>query len=296
MGNDKRQRHKVGHQVRRAEQAAAERRQRKVRNGRIAGVTGVVAAVVLVLALVAGGCGKSSNKTSADSGSTPQRSTTDSGTVSSGFAYGSEACPALDGSSPHKIDFGKTGPKDCLDPGKTYTATFTTSAGTVTVDLDTAKTPGTANNFVFLTRWHYYDNTKIFRASPSIDILQGGSPHTQTNSDPGPGYTISDEPKFTTDAQGQLHGPYQYQPGDLVMARSPGPNSASAQFFFVTGPNGSNLNSQGSYVVFGHVTSGLDILQKILDTSTPSTDPNALPGDAAPNPPVTISKVVITEK
>lgn len=291
MGNDKRERHKVGHQIRRAEQAAEHHRRRRARNGRIAGIVGAVAALVLVLALVAGGCGKSSKK-SADT--TPTTAGTPTGT--GGFAYGDNACPAPDGSSQRKVDFGNSPPKDCLDAGKTYTVGFTTSAGTVTVDLDTTKTPGTANNFVFLTRWHYYDNTKIFRASPSIDILQGGSPHTQTNADPGPGYTIPDEPKFTTDASGQLHGPYQYQPGDLVMARTSGPDSASAQFFFVTGPNASGLNSQGTYVVFGHVTSGLDILQKILQSATPTTDPNALPGDAVPNPPVTIEKVTITEK
>jgi peptidyl-prolyl cis-trans isomerase B (cyclophilin B) len=291
VGNDKRERHKAGHQIRRAEQAAATRRQRRTRTGRIAGIGGVVAAVVLVLALVAGGCGNGSKSTTDKS--SPATATT--AAPSGAFTYGDNACPAPDDSSPRKVDFGNSPPKNCLDPGKTYTATFTTSAGTVTVDLDTTKTPGTANNFVFLSRWHYYDNTKIFRASPSIDILQGGSPHTQTNADPGPGYEIPDEPKFTTGAQG-LHGPYTYQPGDLVMARTSAPDSASAQFFFVTGPNGSQLNSQGTYVVFGHVTSGLDILQKILGTSTPSTDPNALPGDAVPNPPVTIEKVAITEK
>jgi cyclophilin family peptidyl-prolyl cis-trans isomerase len=289
VGNDKRERHKVGHQIRRAEQAASIRRQRRTRNGRVAGVVGVVAAVVVVLALVAGGCGNGST-------STADKSSPTTGAANGGsFTYGDNACPAPDGSSPRKVDFGNSPPKDCLDAGKAYTATFTTSAGTVTVDLDTAKTPGTANNFVFLSRWHYYDNTKIFRASPSIDILQGGSPHTQTNADPGPGYEIPDEPEFTNGAQG-LHGPYTYQPGDLVMARTSAPNSASAQFFFVTGPNGSQLDAQGTYVVFGHVTKGLDILQKILATSTPSTDPNALPGDATPNPPVTVEKVTITEK
>ena len=50
----------------------------------------------------------------------------------------------------------------------------------------------TANNFIFLAGYHYYDGT-VFRTDTSIDIIQGGSPHTQGASDPGPGYTIKDE-------------------------------------------------------------------------------------------------------
>ena len=37
----------------------------------------------------------------------------------------------------------------------------------------------TANNFIVLARYHYYDGTSMFRTDTSIDIIQGGSPHTQ---------------------------------------------------------------------------------------------------------------------
>ena len=47
------------------------------------------------------------------------------------------------------------------------------------VALDTTKTPMTANNFIVLARYHYYDGTAMFRTDTSIDIIQGGSPHTQ---------------------------------------------------------------------------------------------------------------------
>ena len=81
-------------------------------------------------------------------------------------------------------------------------------------ELTASETPLTVNNFVTLARWGYYDDTLLFRTDPSIDIIQGGSPHTNDNRDPGPGYTIPDEPAFDVDPDtGNLTGPYRYQPG-----------------------------------------------------------------------------------
>ena len=139
------------------------------------------------------------------------------------------ACPAENGSSPRTIDFAGPQPM-CIDPGDTHVAIFDTSEGEIRVTLDTQNTPGTVNNFVTLARWGYYDGTTIHRTDPSIDIIQGGSPHTENAADPGPGYTILDEPQFEQDAAGNLTGPYRYVPGQLVMARSRGTNSGSAQY------------------------------------------------------------------
>jgi peptidyl-prolyl cis-trans isomerase B (cyclophilin B) len=169
----------------------------------------------------------------------------------------------------------------CLEPGAQYTATFTTNLGDIKVDLDTVNTPETANNFAVLSNYHYYDDTAIFRTDPSIEIIQGGSPTTNSASDPGPGYTITDEGSG-----------YTYQEGQLVMARSEGPDSAGAQFFFVAGPAASSLDAQGTYVVFGTVTEGLDIVKEIL--ASHEADPtNPLGG--APAEPVVIEKVTIEQ-
>jgi peptidyl-prolyl cis-trans isomerase B (cyclophilin B) len=149
------------------------------------------------------------------------------------------------------------------------------------VALDTERTPGTANNFVSLARSGYYDDTLLFRTDPSIGIIQGGSPSTDSPSDPGPGYTIPDE-----------GGSFTYVPGQLVMARSQGPDSAGAQFFFSVDEAVSALDGQGTYVVFGEVTEGLDILEQILASHEEQPD-NPLGG--APNPPVTVTSVTITE-
>jgi cyclophilin family peptidyl-prolyl cis-trans isomerase len=162
----------------------------------------------------------------------------------------------------------------------------------VKVTLDTTTTPGTTNNFVVLSRYHYYDGTKIFRAAAEIGIIQGGSPHNDTNADQGPGYDLPEEGFDYASLPGAeagqpTGGPYSYKAGDLVMARSSKPNGASAQFFFGASDAISNLDSQGVYVKFGASTEGLDVLKAILDS--------AGPGDAAPNPDVTINTVTITE-
>ena len=181
--------------------------------------------------------------------------------------------------------------RHCIDPAKTYTATFDTTAGTVEVILDTTATPSTANNFVVLARYHYYDDTTLFRIAQPIGIIQGGSPHTESADDPGPGYALPDEgfdyASLPQGPGGATGGPYTYAPGDLIMARAAGPNGASAQFFFGVNDNVSNLDAQGTYVKFGGATQGLDVLQKILASAPQDEGP--------PDPAVTINKVTITE-
>ncbi len=201
---------------------------------------------------------------------------------------GETPCPAEDGSSPRTTEFSQPPPM-CIDPAATYTATFETSKGDIVVDLDAASAPDTVNNFVVLARYHYYDGTALFRTAPSIDIIQGGAPHSNDGADIGPGYTIADE------GDG-----YSYQPGDLAMARTAQPDSASAQFFFSAGPNTANLDGppgnpdgsgRGTYVVFGSTVEGLDVLEEIIGLHVP--DP-ALAG-GGPGEAVIVERVVIEE-
>ena len=200
-------------------------------------------------------------------------------------------CPAADGSSPRTIDFDGPQPL-CIDPEAGYVAVFDTSEGEMRFDLTASETPLTVNNFVTLARWSYYDGTLLFRTDPSIDIIQGGSPHTNTAGDPGPGYTIPDEPAFDEDPDtGRLTGPYRYQPGQLVMARSAGRDAAGAQFFLTTGPNAALLDSQGVYVVFGNTDdAGLAVAESIIALHEPG---GSLGG--GPSRDVTVHSVTIEE-
>ena len=198
--------------------------------------------------------------------------------------HGIGECPPVEGVEVPVIDFTDA-PKLCIDPSRTYTATFTTDLGEFTVELDTKRTPITTNNFVTLARFGYFDGTDLFRTEASTGIIQGGSPHTQSNSDPGPGYTIPDEAlPFSAD---------DYGPGALAMARTSAPNSGSAQFFLLANEGGRYLGdpaqlgpSAGSYVVFGQTVSGLDVLVAIAELDD---------GTGVPSSPVAIQSVSITQ-
>jgi cyclophilin family peptidyl-prolyl cis-trans isomerase len=266
--SNKRARQRAGRATRMAELRSQQRRRR--RNRRTLPIVGVIVAVVAVIIVVTGLSGGGSNKDKASTASSTTVTTTIVSTTK---------CPNFDGSSTRTLSFS-TPPPNCLTAGKAYSATFYTNEGNVAVSFDTTKTPNTSNNFIVLALYHYYDQTRLFRTDTSIGIIQGGSPHTESAEDPGPGYTIKDEGSG-----------YTYAPGDLVMARGTGANSAAAQFFFCVTSACSNLNSQGTYVVFAHVTSGLPVLQKILGMNV--NENNGLGG--APSSPVTISKITVTE-
>jgi peptidyl-prolyl cis-trans isomerase B (cyclophilin B) len=186
-------------------------------------------------------------------------------------------CPPVEGVDEPVRTFDAP-PPDCIDPDKTYTAVFDTSEGEIRVDLDTANTPDTVNNFVVLSRYGYYDDTTIFRTDPSIGIIQGG------------GVDATDDPSYTIPDEGSG---YTYEPGQLVMARTDDPNSASAQWFFVARRAASALDAQGTYVVFGTTdAAGLEVVRSILDLHEAQPD-NPLGG--APSRPVTVNSVTIEE-
>jgi cyclophilin family peptidyl-prolyl cis-trans isomerase len=294
MGTEKRERQKANRAARIAAEEAAEakaRRIKTIRNVVLFGVGIIIVAVLLSLTA----CGSTSN--SDDKADQPTSTSTTDGSGEEAASepssvsrpteapeHGIGECPPVEGVEVPVIDFTDA-PKLCIDPSRTYTATFTTDLGEFTVELDTKRTPITTNNFVTLARFGYFDGTDLFRTEATTGIIQGGSPHTQSNSDPGPGYTIPDEAlPFSAD---------DYGPGTLAMARTSAPNSGSAQFFLLANEGGRYLGdpaqlgpSAGSYVVFGQTVSGLDVLVAIAELDD---------GTGRPSTPVTIQSVTITE-
>ena len=293
MPSDKRARQRAAREQKLVELQRKKKRQKTVRRG--ATLVALAGVIVLVVFLASSGGGKPSAPNSSTTSTTSSVPSTTSSTAPAGVppkappqtggTLKSWTCPKLDGSSPHILHFPSTQPPMCIDPAKTYTVTMTTTQGLITFVLDTKHTPKTADNFAVLALYHYYDGSSIDRIDTSIDILQGGSPSTQSIADPGPGYTIQDEGSG-----------FKYSAGDIVMARGSAPNSGSAQYFFVYGSLASQLDSQGTYVTFGHVTgNSLSVLQKIaaLYMPCPSSDQTCLGG--APRTVVLISKVTVTE-
>ena len=233
----------------------------------------VIVATLAVIALIVGltggfGGGGSSKKVSSTGASTT------AATAAKGASVGGDtACPKADGSSSRTTSFAKPPPM-CIDPNKTYTATMQTSqGGPITIALDPKKAPKTVNNFVVLAEYHYFDGLTFHRIVPDF-VIQGGDPKGDGTG--GPGYKFADE----------LPQAGQYKIGSLAMANS-GPNTNGSQFFIITGQQGVQLPPQ--YSLFGQVTAGMDVVNKIAALA----DPNATNG--APKEKVTMTSVTIQE-
>jgi peptidylprolyl isomerase len=177
--------------------------------------------------------------------------------------------PNADGSSEQRQQFPGEPPM-IIDVTKSYTATMATSEGDLVIELFPTLAPKTVNNFVFLARWHYFDDVVFHRIIPGF-VLQGGDP-TGTGTG-GPGYRFEDE----------LPKPGRYELGSLAMANA-GPNTNGSQFFVISGPDGVRLPPL--YALFGKVTKGLDVVATIDALGSASGRPTA---------PVIIKGVTITE-
>lgn len=159
-----------------------------------------------------------------------------------------------------------------LDMTKQYVATLKTGAGDIVVALNAKATPITVNNFVFLAKEKFYDNT-IFHRTIKDFMIQGGDPEGTGMG--GPGYKFDDE-KFTG----------EYTRGTIAMANA-GPNTNGSQFFIMH----EDYPLPPNYVIFGKVTEGLEVVDKI---ATAPTKPGG--EGSTPVAPVTVQTVEITEK
>lgn len=140
-----------------------------------------------------------------------------------------------------------TPPQMEIDPEKNYQATIHTDQGDIVMELFAEKTPTTVNNFVFLARNNFYDDT-IFHRVIADFMAQGGDP-TGTGRG-GPGYQFGDE--FHPDLKHD-------KPGVLSMANA-GPNTNGSQFFITHVPTPWLDNR---HTVFGEVIEGMDVLMAI---------------------------------
>jgi cyclophilin family peptidyl-prolyl cis-trans isomerase len=144
-------------------------------------------------------------------------------------------------------------PAMIIDPSKRYLARLKTSKGDITVELFADKAPRTVNNFVFLAREGFYDNTTFHRVIKDF-MIQGGDP-TGTGRG-GPGYRFEDE----------FHPDLKHDgPGVLSMANA-GPNTNGSQFFITRVPT---PWLDGKHSVFGRVIEGMDVVLAI-----PERDPS----------------------
>ena len=250
MGTSKRERQKKNREARR-EQVTRRQQQGKARKrGSQVGVV-VLLVVALVGFVFVTGNNSNTDVSETETESTQETVDTTQDTVAAQasipFEYGTSACPPIDGSAEQRREFTYSH-QLCIDPAKTYVATFDTTQGSFSVRLLSDRAPGTVNNFVSLARWKYFDGTKCHRVIEDF-VVQCGDP-TATGTG-GPGYSFADE----------LPQAGEYKIGSLAMANS-GPNTNGSQFFVITGNSGASLPP--SYSLFGEVVDGLDTAVKAM--------------------------------
>jgi cyclophilin family peptidyl-prolyl cis-trans isomerase len=266
--SEKRLRQREGRQARQEELRYAQQKSRQRRQYLFIGGGIAILALAFWFFALRGSGKKSSVATKSSTTSTAPSTTAAPATTPTTAANQSVAtiaapantgCPKLDGSSPHYTKFAAAPPM-CISAAKKYTITFQTDVGTITAQLDPAKAPKTVNSFVYLTGYHYFDGIVFHRVIPDF-VIQGGDP-TGTGSG-GPGYQFADE----------LPKAGEYKNGSLAMANS-GPNTNGSQFFIIDGSQGTALTP--NYSLFGQVTTGMDVVNKIIADGDSSGTPKVL--------------------
>ena len=243
-------------------------------------VFGVILAVFLILAAVIALPLVLGNE---DGTEPTNAATTPSGGQTGGLAAGQKlAAGCTEPPAP------QTKPKSFTDvpdkataAGKTWVATVKTNCGDLTFELDGTKAPQTVASFLHLAKEGYWAPSACHRlTTEGIFVLQCGDP-TGTGSG-GPGYTFGIE---NAPADGI------YPKGSLAMARTQDPNSNGGQFF-INYKKTQLPTEGGGYTIFGKVTKGLDIVEKIAAGGLVTPDPNG----GMPVNPISILSVSVTEK
>jgi cyclophilin family peptidyl-prolyl cis-trans isomerase len=152
-----------------------------------------------------------------------------------------------------------------------------TSAGEIDIRFFPDVAPNHVKNFIDLAEKGFYNGTKFHRVIPGF-MIQGGDPNTVSGA-PSTWGTGGSGKYVAAEFSSVLH-----KRGIVSMARSSDPNSASSQFFIMVAAYPS---LDGQYSVFGQVTKGMDIADKIVNAPTGPQD--------RPNDPTTIQKIVIRD-
>ena len=161
-------------------------------------------------------------------------------------------------------------PEMTIDPNKKYSVTIETTEGVITADLFPKDAPHHVNSFIFLAKEGFYDGVIFHRVIPGF-MIQGGDP-TGTGTG-GPGYQIKAE-----------FNKRKHVRGVLSAARSQHPDSAGSQFFLM---HQEAPHLDGQYTAYGQATSGLDVIDKIVNAPKGASD--------RPKNPASIKSIKVTE-
>lgn len=247
-------------------------------------VFGVILAVILVIAaviVVPRFIGSSNSPAPAAASTAPATTPASNPTSSGGLAAGQKlaggcTAPPANQTSPKQQS---TVPAKAGAAGKTFVATVKTTCGDLVFELDGTKAPQTVASFLNLAKTGYWAPSPCHRlTTEGIFVLQCGDPTGTGSGDPGYQFGIENAP-----ANGQ------YPRGTLAMARGQAPDTNGGQFF-ITYKETQLPTDTGGYTIFGKVTKGMDIVDKIAAGGLVTA------GQPTPVHPISILSVSVTEK
>jgi cyclophilin family peptidyl-prolyl cis-trans isomerase len=219
---------------------------------------------VLLIALA--GCSQNGDKAPAET--TDSATTTSSSTTASDTAAATGTVPVTSGASAAR--------EKPIGAYENKIAELHTTAGQINLRFFPEVAPNHVRNFIDLSESGFYAGTKFHRVIPGF-VIQGGDPNTKAG----------DPSTWGTGGSGKYIGAefnsIPHTRGILSMARSSDPDSASSQFFICV-DDARSLNN--AYTVFGEVTQGMDVVDKIVNAPTRGEQPID---------PVTITKVVVRD-
>lgn len=143
--------------------------------------------------------------------------------------------------------------------------------GEIDVELDADTAPITVTNFVKLVQDNFYDGLTFHRIIDGF-MIQGGDP----NGDGTGGAKDTIKGEFSSNG---VKNDISHVRGTISMARSTDPDSASSQFFIV---QSDSTHLDGDYAAFGHVTSGMDIVDQICKDAKPTDGNGTISKDQQP--------------
>lgn len=252
---------------RRLQRQAARRAQRHATRRRINLIVSVIGAVIVIAVIVAFvvATGNDNKKTPAAAGSTSPGTPSTSPSPTTAAAYPCTWTKSGTATKPAKVPATTTPPKK-----GTVVVNLTTTQGPLTFTLDRSKAPCAVASFVSLAEQGFFNATPCHRlTSGTLNVLQCGDP-SGTGSG-GPGYKFADE----------LTGTEKYTRGVLAMANA-GANTDGSQFFVVY----KNSTLQPKYTIFGSVTKGLGVIDKVAAKGSPAND-------GKPKLPISLTKLTV---
>ena len=164
-----------------------------------------------------------------------------------------------------------------MSQNQSKVAEIKTTAGDIHIRFFPDVAPNHVKNFIDLAQKGFYNNTKFHRVIPGF-MIQGGDPNT-VSGDPSSWGTGGSPTRLKAEFNSIPH-----RRGIVSMARSNDPNSASSQFFIVVADS---TFLDNNYTVFGQVTKGMDIADKIVSAPRGAAD--------RPNSPTSIQSITIRD-